>query len=78
MYDVRIGWGEGGPQKADEMNKISGFLTLGGVKKFENFAEAPLPFLCCPVKVEKFWRHTRLTNKPALSFSLVVAANVIV
>ena len=39
MYDVRIGWGEGGPQKADEMNKISGFLTLGEVKKFENFAD---------------------------------------
>ena len=23
LYDVRTGWGEGGPQKADEKNKIS-------------------------------------------------------
>ena len=23
IYNVRIGWGEGGPQKADERNRIS-------------------------------------------------------
>ena len=28
IYDVRSGWGEGGPQKADERNKISWFVTV--------------------------------------------------
>ena len=26
LYDVRTGWGEGGPQKAEERNKVSLFL----------------------------------------------------
>ena len=41
IYDVRSGWGERGPQKADERNKICRFVTAtgGGVKKSENLSD---------------------------------------
>ena len=39
IYEVRSGWWEGGPQKADERNKISWFVTVtrGGGKKILRF-----------------------------------------
>ena len=41
ICDVRIVLGEGGPQKANERNKISCFVTVTGegVKQSENFAD---------------------------------------